>query len=130
MLQREASGEGWRFPYVALLAMCQTVEGGMGTEYAAQMQAQVVACASRLLHHTSPRVRFMALQALGQLLLDHGPDVQREHHAEIVPMLCQSMSEATNPSPRVRSHAAAATINFIDFCEAPELKLHKKRANP
>jgi len=124
MLQREANGEGWRFAYVALLAMCQTVEGGMGTEFAAQMQAQVVTCASRLLHHTSPRVRFMALQALGQLLLDHGPNVQREHHAEIVPMLCQSMSEATNPSPRVRSHAAAATINFIDLCEASELVLH------
>jgi len=60
----------------------------------------------------------MALQALGQLLLDHGPDVHRSHHAQIVPSLVASLDAGNNPSPRVRSHAAASLINFVDFCDA------------
>ena len=123
MLAGEAAG-GWRFPYAALRAMCQVVEVGKDTEYAETMQAQVVACAVQMLGH-EPRVRYMALQALGQLLLDHGPDVHQAHHAEILPALLQSMDVATNPSPRVRSHAAAATINFVDLCDTNLLGPYK-----
>jgi hypothetical protein len=39
---------------------------------------------------------------------DHGPDVQQTHDAH------------HNPSPRVRSHACAAMVNLVDFCE-PDL---------
>ena len=59
----------------------------------------------------------MALQTLGQLLLDHGPDVQNNHYQTLVPALLASMDHANNPSARVRSHACAATINFVDFLE-------------
>ena len=126
-LQREAAddaaaglGAGWRHAHAALHAMCQVVEVAKDTPEAGQIQSQVVACSLRYATHPLPRVRYMALQTLGQLLLDHGPDVQNGHHAQLVPVLLASMDAANNPSPRVRSHACAATVNFVDFCE-PEL---------
>jgi hypothetical protein len=56
-----------------------------------------------------------------QLLLDHGPDVHRRHAAQIVHALTTSMDQRVNPSPRIRTHAAGALINFVDFCDAAEL---------
>jgi len=119
--QLALEAQAWIHPHTALHAMCQVVEAGKDTDLAGPMQAQVVQCASHLLGHAHPRVRYMALQALGQLLLDHGPDVHRSHHAQIVPALVASIDASTNPSPRVRSHALAATINFVDYCEPSEL---------
>jgi hypothetical protein len=66
----------------------------------------------------------MAIQSLGQLLLDHGPEVQRLHHEQLVPALRSSMDLAVNPSPRVRSHAASALINFTDFLERDQLTIY------
>jgi len=119
MLSGEAAG-GWPYAHAALHAMCQLVEAGKDTAFAGGMQAQVVACVRGMLAHAQPRVRYMALQALGQLFLDHGPEVQHAHHAAVVPALVASMDVGTNPSPRVRSHACAAAINFVEQCD-PEI---------
>jgi hypothetical protein len=116
-LQREASGAGWVYAHCALHAMCQVVEVGKDTDFAGPMEVQVVACACQLIQHAHPRVRYMALQALGQLLLDHGPGVHHAHHAQIVPSILASLDVGNNPSPRVRCHAAASLINFVDFCD-------------
>jgi hypothetical protein len=61
---------GWKFAHAALHAMCQVVEAGKDTDQAASLQTQVVGCSLQYATaHVNPRVRFMALQALGQLLL-------------------------------------------------------------
>lgn len=116
-LKREAAGGGWVFAHCAMHTVCQIVESGKGTEFAGPLQAQVVACACQLLGHPHPRVRYMAIQAIGQTLLDHGPEVQRVHIQTLFPVLRASMAVATNPSPRIRAHAASALINLVDFCD-------------
>lgn len=117
-LQLEATSHNWHFAHCALHAMCQIVEVAKDTEFADSIQQQVIACSSQMLQHQHPRIRYMALQSMGQLLLDHGPDVQNTHHHLIVPALLSSMNPVTNSSPRVRSHACAAMINFVDYCES------------
>jgi len=66
-----------------------------------------------------PRVRWAAINAMGQLETDLGPDLQNAYHARVLPALVHVMDDAANP--RVQSHAAAAVINFTENCEKETL---------
>lgn len=65
-----------------------------------------------------PRVRWAAINALGQLCTDLGPDLETNHHQTVVPSLLQAMDDFQNP--RVQAHAAAAILNFSESA-SPQL---------
>ena len=60
-----------------------------------------------------PRVRWAAINAMGQLETDLGPDLQNQLHAKVLPALVSVMDDTANA--RVQSHAAAAVNGSLDF---------------
>jgi len=67
-----------------------------------------------------PRVRWAAINAMGQLETDLGPDLQNQFHQIVLPALVSVMDDVANP--RVQSHAAAAVINFTENCKKEVLE--------
>ena len=59
------------------------------------------------------RVRFAAINALGQLSTDLADEWQEEQHTVLVPTLLKGMEDVEN---RVRGHATSALINFCEGC--------------
>jgi len=57
-----------------------------------------------------PKVRFAAIQALGQISNDLNPSFQFEYLNEVIPMILDGMKE---PVERVRSHWFACITNFF-----------------
>lgn len=105
-----ANTESWVHRHAALLAISQIGEGCQK-----QIEAklgQVINLALARFGDPHPRVRWAAINCIGQMCTDFGPRIQKEFHASIVPHLIAVMDDAGNP--RVQSHAAAAVINFCD----------------
>lgn len=106
-LTNEAS---WQHRHAALLAISQIGEGCQR-----QIEAklgQVIAMALSRFRDPHPRVRWAAINCIGQMCTDFGPHIQEDFHEQIVPSLIAVMDDSANP--RVQSHAAAAVINFCD----------------
>eukprot|EP00256_Glycine_max_P055168 XP_014622242.1 importin subunit beta-3-like [Glycine max] len=61
-----------------------------------------------------PRVRWAAINAIGQLSTDLGPDLQVKFHHLVLPALAGAMDDFQNP--RVHAHAASAVLNFTENC--------------
>ncbi|KAL4591289.1 hypothetical protein LXL04_004247 [Taraxacum kok-saghyz] len=61
-----------------------------------------------------PRVRWAAINAIGQLATDLGPDLQVQYHQRVLPALANAMDDFNNP--RVQAHAASAVLNFSENC--------------
>lgn len=78
---------------------------------AAHLQFVVAQVLSRF-SDPSPRVRWAAINAIGQMLTDMHGVLHRSFHEQIVGCLLQIMEDVANP--RVRSHAAACVVNFCD----------------
>ena len=49
-----------------------------------------------------PRVRWAAINAVGQLATDLAPELEQQHHATLVPALINCMNDAQNPRVQVR----------------------------
>lgn len=69
-----------------------------------------------------PRVRWAAINAIGQLSTDLGPDLQQQYHQQVLPALVGAMDDFQNP--RVQAHAASAVLNFSENC-TPEMYSEK-----
>ncbi|KAK9059359.1 hypothetical protein SSX86_021979 [Deinandra increscens subsp. villosa] len=65
-----------------------------------------------------PRARWAAINAVGQLSTDLGPELQNKYHHLVLPALASAMDDYHNP--RVQAHAASAVLNFSENC-TPEL---------
>jgi hypothetical protein len=63
--------------------------------------------------HTHPRVRYAALTALGMLLEEIAPHIQKKFHANIVPALYKLMADNNETNIRVKTHACSALVNFL-----------------
>ena len=61
-----------------------------------------------------PRVRWAAINTVGQMSTDFGPGLQTKLHGTVLPALVTVMDDACN---RVQAHAAAAVINFCEHCD-------------
>ena len=79
---------------------------------------QVVNMVLNSFQHPHPRVRWAAINAIGQLSTDLGPDLQVQYHQRVLPVLAASMDDFQNP--RVQAHAASAVLNFSENC-TPEI---------
>lgn len=102
--------QSWVHRHAALLGISQIGEGCQK-----QIEAklgEVISLALRRFQDPHPRVRWAAINCIGQMCTDFGPRIQKEFHESIVSSLIAVMDDAGHP--RVQSHAAAAVINFCD----------------
>lgn len=58
---------------------------------------QVVTMILNGFQHPHPRVRWAAINAIGQLSTDLGPDLQIQHHQKVLPALVSAMDDFQNP---------------------------------
>ncbi|KAL5563592.1 hypothetical protein UlMin_033339 [Ulmus minor] len=106
----------WQKHHAALIALAQIAEGC--AKVMLKNLEQVVAMVLNSFQDPHPRVRWAAINAIGQLSTDLGPDLQVQYHQRVLPALAASMDDFQNP--RVQAHAASAVLNFSENC-TPEI---------
>lgn len=61
----------------------------------------VVSMVLNSFHDPHPRVRWAAVNAIGQLSTDLGPDLQTKYHHLVLPALAAAMDDYQNPRVQV-----------------------------
>ncbi|KAB2607538.1 importin-5-like [Pyrus ussuriensis x Pyrus communis] len=102
----------WQKHHAALIALAQIAEGC--AKVMIKNLEQVVAMVLNSFQDPHPRVRWAAINAIGQLSTDLGPDLQVQYHQRVLPALAGAMDDFQNP--RVQAHAASAVLNFSENC--------------
>ena len=102
----------WKQRHAALMAISQTGEGCEAQM--AKMLEQIVSTIVTKFGDVHPRVRWAAINTIGQMSTDFGPALQTKLHSSVLPALVGSMDDGCK---RVQAHAAAAVINFCEHCE-------------
>ncbi|KAF5735699.1 hypothetical protein HS088_TW15G01214 [Tripterygium wilfordii] len=106
----------WQKHHAALIALAQIAEGC--SKVMIKNLEHVVSMVLNSFHDPHPRVRWAAINAIGQLSTDLGPDLQNQYHQRVLPALASAMDDFQNP--RVQAHAASAVLNFSENC-TPEI---------
>lgn len=115
------SADRWVNRHAALLAISQIGEGCRKQLEGGKL-GSVVGLALHSFKDPHPRVRWAAVNCVGQMCTDFGPGIQEQFHALVLPALVGVMADGDGGkdgqsgqgSARVQSHAAAAVINFCD----------------
>ncbi|KZV20980.1 importin-5-like [Dorcoceras hygrometricum] len=115
-LQAYMAAPEWQKHHAALIAFAQIAEGC--SKVMIKNLEQVVNMVLNSFQHPHPRVRWAAINAIGQLSTDLGPDLQVHYHQRVLPALATAMDDFQNP--RVQAHAASAVLNFSENC-TPEI---------
>ncbi|KAI3993923.1 hypothetical protein MKX01_002936 [Papaver californicum] len=102
----------WQKHHAALIALAQIAEGC--SKVMTKILEQVVNMVLNSFHDPHPRARWAAINAIGQLSTDLGPDLQLQYHQRVLPALASAMDDFQNP--RVQAHAASAVLNFSENC--------------
>ncbi|KAK9272999.1 hypothetical protein L1049_017806 [Liquidambar formosana] len=102
----------WQKHHAALIALAQIAEGC--SKVMIKILEQVVTMVLNSFQDPHPRVRWAAINAIGQLSTDLGPDLQVQYHQRVLPALAAAMDDFQNP--RVQAHAASAVLNFSENC--------------
>ncbi|EYU39259.1 hypothetical protein ABFS82_04G225100 [Erythranthe guttata] len=110
------SAPEWQKPHATLIALAQIAEGC--SKVMIKNLEQVLNMVLSSFQHPHPRVRWAAINAIGQLSTDLGPDLQVQYHQQVLPALASAMDDFQNP--RVQAHAASAVLNFSENC-TPEI---------
>ncbi|XP_078437509.1 ARM repeat superfamily protein [Wolffia australiana] len=106
----------WQKHHAALITLAQIAEGC--SKVMIKNLEQVVSMVLNSFQDPHPRVRWAAINAIGQLSTDLGPDLQNLYHHRVLPALASAMDDFQNP--RVQAHAASAVLNFTENC-SPEI---------
>lgn len=106
----------WQKHHAALIALAQIAEGC--SKVMVKNLEQIVNMVLNSFQDPHPRVRWAAINAIGQLSTDLGPDLQMQYHQTVLPALAGAMDDFQNP--RVQAHAASAVLNFSENC-TPEI---------
>ncbi|KAL1215898.1 Transportin-1 [Cardamine amara subsp. amara] len=106
----------WQKHHAALIALAQIAEGC--SKVMIRNLEQVVSMVLNSFQHPHPRVRWAAINAIGQLSTDLGPVLQNQYNHSVLPALVGAMDDFQNP--RVQAHAASAVLNFSENC-TPEI---------
>ncbi|KAJ9179894.1 hypothetical protein P3X46_008207 [Hevea brasiliensis] len=104
----------WEKHHAALIALAQIAEGS--SKVMLKNLEQVVSMVLNSFQDPHPRVRWAAINAIGQLSTDLGPDLQIKYNQRVLPALAGAMDDFQNP--RVQAHAASAVLNFSENCTA------------
>ncbi|CAA7399284.1 unnamed protein product [Spirodela intermedia] len=110
------SAPEWQKHHAALITLAQIAEGC--SKVMIKNLEQVVSMVLNSFQDPHPRVRWAAINAIGQLSTDLGPDLQNLYHLRVLPALASAMDDFQNP--RVQAHAASAVLNFTENC-TPEI---------
>jgi len=102
----------WRYRMAALYCISQIGEGCY--KVMKKHLSEVVGLILPLLRDEHVRVRWVAINCIGQLSTDLGPAIQKQFHEVILPALIRAMDTTQEPSMRVSVHSSAATINFCE----------------
>ncbi|KAI4340588.1 hypothetical protein MLD38_025407 [Melastoma candidum] len=102
----------WQKRHAALIAIAQIAEGC--SKVMIKNLDSVVSMVLALFRDPHPRVRWVAINAFGQLSTDLGPELQVQYHQQVLPALASAMDDFQNP--RVQAHAAFAILNFSENC--------------
>ncbi|XP_047940572.1 importin-5-like [Salvia hispanica] len=116
LFQAYFSAPEWEKHHAALIALAQIAEGC--SKVMVKNLEPVVKMVLNSFQHPHPRVRWAAINAIGQLSTDLGPDLQIQFHQHVMPALAAAMDDFQNP--RVQAHAASAVLNFSENC-TPEI---------
>ncbi|CAM6081611.1 unnamed protein product [Calypogeia fissa] len=106
----------WKKRHAALITLAQIAEGC--SKVMTKNLGPVVDMVLNSFRDSHPRVRWAAINTIGQLSTDLGPVLQQEYHQRVLPALVGAMDDFQNP--RVQAHAAAAILNFSESC-TPEI---------
>ncbi|KAJ9131896.1 hypothetical protein P3X46_034799 [Hevea brasiliensis] len=104
----------WEKHHAALIALAQIAEGS--SKVMIRNLEQIVSMVLNSFQDPHPRVRWAAINAIGQLSTDLGPDLQIKYNQQVLPALAGAMDDFQNP--RVQAHAASAVLNFSENCAA------------
>eukprot|EP00899_Mesostigma_viride_P014218 jgi/Mesvir1/22798/Mv14182-RA.3 len=110
LLPQFLSHADWQKRHAGLIAIAQIAEG-CAKGMVSQLEA-VVTFVLNSFADAHPRVRWSAINAIGQLSTDLGPDLQMRMHEKVMPQLLHCMDDFHNP--RVQAHACAAIVNFSE----------------
>ena len=113
ILQQFLSNADWRYRHAGLMAVSQIGEGC--AKQIQQSLGDVIQMVLANFRDPHPRVKWAAINTIGQMATDFGPDLQKDHHEIVLTALMFTMEDG---SARVQSHAAAAVINFCEHAEA------------
>ena len=80
---------------------------------------KIVEIAIAFIRDPHSRVRYAAINVLGQCASDFAPTFQIDYHSVVVPALLERLDD---PSPRVQAHSAAGLINFCEHSSKEDLK--------
>ncbi|KAK1314837.1 hypothetical protein QJS10_CPA06g01575 [Acorus calamus] len=106
----------WQKRHAALITLAQIAEGC--SKVMIKNLGQVVNMVLNSFQDPHARVRWAAINAIGQLSTDLGPELQMQYHQLVLPALASAMDDFQNP--RVQAHAASAVLNFSENC-TPEI---------
>jgi HEAT repeat protein len=106
------SHEDWRYRHAGLMAVSQIGEGC--AKQIKGMLGDVIQMVLSNFQDPHPRVKWAAINTIGQMATDFGPDLQLNYHESVLQALMLAMEDG---SARVQSHAAAAVINFCEHAE-------------
>ncbi|KAK1281696.1 hypothetical protein QJS10_CPB22g01251 [Acorus calamus] len=106
----------WQKRHATLITLAQIAEGC--SKVMVKNLEQVVNMVLNAFQDPHARVRWAAINAIGQLSTDLGPDLQMQYHQRVLPALASAMDDFQNP--RVQAHAASAVLNFSENC-TPEI---------
>ncbi|CAL5433751.1 unnamed protein product [Camellia sinensis] len=104
----------WQKHHAALIALAQIAEGC--SKVMIKTLEQVVNMVLNSFQDPHPRVRWAAINAIGQLSTDLGPDLQVQYHQRVLPALAAAMDDFQNPRVQFEAHAASAVLNFSENC--------------
>eukprot|EP00010_Vexillifera_abyssalis_P008327 CAMPEP_0201544158 /NCGR_PEP_ID=MMETSP0173_2-20130828/708_1 /ASSEMBLY_ACC=CAM_ASM_000268 /TAXON_ID=218659 /ORGANISM="Vexillifera sp., Strain DIVA3 564/2" /LENGTH=1049 /DNA_ID=CAMNT_0047952189 /DNA_START=291 /DNA_END=3440 /DNA_ORIENTATION=- len=113
----------WQSRSAALISLSIVAEG-CSDKMSARLDQIVKEMICVGLKDPHPRVRWAAVNVIGQFSTDFGPNFQKIYHNPIVPALIHIMDDKNNP--RVQAHAASAVVNFSDKCDPAVLKGYLK----
>ncbi|KAF9926818.1 hypothetical protein FBU30_003672 [Linnemannia zychae] len=105
-----ANEQDWKTRHAGLMAISAMGEG-CGRIMEGEL-TKIVHMVVPFLRDSHARVRFAACHTIGQMATDFAGPLQKNHHAVILTNLIPVMDDA--PYPRIRSHAAAALVNFCE----------------
>ncbi|MBA0626541.1 hypothetical protein Godav_004195 [Gossypium davidsonii] len=101
----------WQKHHAALIALAQIAEGC--AKVMIKNLEQVVSMVLNSFHDSHPRVRWAAINAIGQLSTDLGPDLQNQYHQRVLPALAGAMDDFQNP--RVQHSLLSPEPNNIQY---------------
>lgn len=113
VLNRCIADDSWEKRHAGFICLSQIAEG-CDKAMLQELDGLTDMCMFGL-SDPSPKVRWSACQAIGQMCTDLAPDIQETQHQKIVPKLISAME--SDQFPRVQAHASAAIVNFAEECD-------------